>query len=152
MKITDLKEDEAIHCATKAEAVRICKMMHELGLKWKSGRSYLDRTCWNAYEDRTCYYPAEGSFALELTRPKPYHSELFQEEPESTIPCGEITVDGLLSRGFLVSGLGGHYLESGEWAVHVTDSGVELGIDSNWITTNCQNLTDIDHLIRLLGV
>ena len=41
MKVTDLKENECIHCETEEQAVAICKLMHEAGLKWRNGKTYL---------------------------------------------------------------------------------------------------------------
>jgi hypothetical protein len=33
-KVTDLGEEECIHCKTEEEAKAICKLMHDAGLKW----------------------------------------------------------------------------------------------------------------------
>lgn len=41
MKVTDLKENECIHCETEEQANAICKLMYESGLKWLFGDSYL---------------------------------------------------------------------------------------------------------------
>jgi len=55
--VTELKENEAIHCKTEEEAVAICKLMHDAGLKWASGRSYDTRT---NYSKDICYIPETG--------------------------------------------------------------------------------------------
>jgi len=57
--VTELKENEVIHCKTEEEAVAICKLMHEAGLMWNSGRSYDTRT---NYGENTCYMPEIGKF------------------------------------------------------------------------------------------
>lgn len=139
MKITDLKPNEVIHCRTKEEAVRICGMIPNALPEW-----------WKYYESDTCFNP-QGAYAFVKHYKENgytiYPSDLFRDSSD------EITEDGLRARGFSPSDLGGHYLQGAEWALHFTGSGnVELGIDSNWIATNCHTLADIDHLIRLLGV
>lgn len=80
MKVTDLKENEVIHCKTEAEAIRICKLMHEAGKTWSSGDSYLDYNNWIKYQDRTCYHPALNKFGCVwpgLNSHIIYSSELF---------------------------------------------------------------------------
>ncbi len=63
MKVTDLKENECIHCETEEQANAICKLMHEAGLKWKFGNSYLENTYYyKEYKSGTCYFPKEGVF------------------------------------------------------------------------------------------
>lgn len=148
MKITDLKPNEVIHCKTKEEAVRICGMMYAAGLR--PGSFFTDN--WDVHEENTCYdirSDEAGHVALYVQDNYTIHpSELFRDDSSD-----EITEDGLRARGFSPSDLGGHYLQGAEWALHFTVSGnIELGIDSNWIATNCHTLTDIDHLIRLLGI
>lgn len=34
----------AVHCKTEEEAVDFCKQMHEHGMKWRDGNSYLELT------------------------------------------------------------------------------------------------------------
>ena len=46
----------AVHCKTKEEAKDFCKQMHEHGMKWCNGESYLKRTNYNARHGGTCYY------------------------------------------------------------------------------------------------
>ena len=62
MKVTDLKEGELIHCPTIKEANKICQLMHESGLKWKSKKSYLEINNWFEYKELTCYSPITGTF------------------------------------------------------------------------------------------
>ena len=62
MKVTDLKENECIHCETEEQANAICKLMHEAGLTWNSGDSYLLVNLYDIYKSETCYFPAEGVF------------------------------------------------------------------------------------------
>ena len=63
MKVTDLKENEVIHCETEEQANAICKLMHEAGLKWCSGISYLKYNNFHIYEERTCYSAKTGGYA-----------------------------------------------------------------------------------------
>ena len=62
MKVTDLKENECIHCETEEQANAICKLMHEAGLTWMFGDSYLSLNLYDIYKSETCYFPAEGMF------------------------------------------------------------------------------------------
>ena len=53
----------AVHCKTEEEAKDFCKQMHEHGMKWTNGESYLKTTNWgNNYEEETCY-EADGTYA-----------------------------------------------------------------------------------------
>lgn len=45
----------AVHCKTDEEAKDFCKQMHEHGMKWCNGESYLKNTNYNVHEG-TCYY------------------------------------------------------------------------------------------------
>ena len=45
----------AVHCKTEEEAKDFCKQMHEHGLKWCNGYSYILKTYYETYEKRTCY-------------------------------------------------------------------------------------------------
>ena len=62
MKVTYLKENECIHCETEEQANAICKLMHEAGLTWHDGDSYLSVNLYDIYKSETCYFPAEGVF------------------------------------------------------------------------------------------
>lgn len=61
MKVTDLKENECIHCETEEQAKAICKLMHESGLTWMFGDSYLSRNNYDEYKSETCYNPKKGN-------------------------------------------------------------------------------------------
>ena len=50
----------AVHCKTEEEAVDFCKQMHEHGMEWNSGRSYLENTNYEDHREKTCY--AAGSY------------------------------------------------------------------------------------------
>lgn len=63
MKVTDLKENECIHCETEEQAIAICKLMHEAGFTWSDGVSYLEKNEYNIYESETCYFPIDGQSA-----------------------------------------------------------------------------------------
>ncbi|MCU6748079.1 hypothetical protein OCV51_10515 [Faecalicatena acetigenes] len=52
----------AVHCKTEEEAKDFCKRMHEHGMKWCSGKSYLERTNYENYKKETCYI-AEGEYS-----------------------------------------------------------------------------------------
>ena len=54
----------AVHCKTEEEAVDFCKQMHEHGMKWDDGYSYLCYTNYRIYTERTCYI-AEGKYCDE---------------------------------------------------------------------------------------
>lgn len=45
----------AVHCKTEEEAIDFCKQMHERGMKWCNGESYLKNTNYMRNEG-TCYY------------------------------------------------------------------------------------------------
>lgn len=45
----------AVHCKTEEEAKDFCKQMHEHGIKWCDGYSYMLDTNYEIYEKRTCY-------------------------------------------------------------------------------------------------
>lgn len=52
----------AVNCKTEEEAVDFCKQMHEHGMKWRDGNSYLELTEYGKNLDETCY-TGVGSFA-----------------------------------------------------------------------------------------
>jgi len=47
----------AVHCKTEEEAIDFCKQMHEYGMEWINGESYLDNPKWEVNKERTVYYP-----------------------------------------------------------------------------------------------
>lgn len=61
--IKDLGSNECIHAPTQDIAYVLCVKFNELGLKWRSGISYLDNTQYNVYEENTHYYPYDGSYS-----------------------------------------------------------------------------------------
>ena len=63
MKVTDLNENECIHCETEEQAIAICKLMHDAGLKWFSWHSYLSENRYHVYKTKTCYSPKIGQYA-----------------------------------------------------------------------------------------
>lgn len=46
----------AVHCKTEEEAKDFCKRMHEHGMKWCTGKSYMEKTNYEEYKGETCYY------------------------------------------------------------------------------------------------
>lgn len=54
----------AVHCKTEEEAVGFCKQMHEHGMKWNGGFSYLDYTNYRIYREGTCYI-AKGEYCFK---------------------------------------------------------------------------------------
>lgn len=54
-KFKDKNNKIAVHCKTEEEAQDFCKQMHECGMKWSSGESYLAKTLFYMYKDRTGY-------------------------------------------------------------------------------------------------
>ena len=66
----------AVHCKTEEEEVDFCRQMHEHGMKWYTGKSYMGKTNYEKYEGETCYvgfgafssyryYNSEGYTILE---------------------------------------------------------------------------------------
>lgn len=45
----------AVHCKTEEEAKDFCRKMHEHGMTWSDGDSYLEYTCWGVERKETCY-------------------------------------------------------------------------------------------------
>lgn len=54
----------AVNCKTEEEAVDFCKQMHEHGMKWNGGFSYLDYTNYRIYREGTCYI-AKGEYCFK---------------------------------------------------------------------------------------
>ena len=86
MKVTDLKKNECIHCETEEQANAICKLMHEAGLKWRFGGSYLVNK--RNYHN-ICYYPKSGEHgSLEYAKEenyKIYKAEQFLTQKQETM-------------------------------------------------------------------
>lgn len=51
----DEKNNIAVHCRTEEEVVDFCKQMHEHGMKWCTGKSYMEKTNYEEYKGETCY-------------------------------------------------------------------------------------------------
>ena len=79
MKVTDLKANECIHCETEDKANAICKLMHEAGLKWKSGDSYLSINNYDIHNKNTCYFPTDGQYD-ELSYAKQEKYKIYKAE------------------------------------------------------------------------
>ena len=79
MKVTDLKENECIHCETEEQAEAICKLMHEAGLKWRFGGSYLSKNYYGYYKSETCYFPIYGQYD-ELSYAKEENYKIYKAE------------------------------------------------------------------------
>lgn len=45
-----------VHCKTEEEAKDFCRQMHEHGMKWSNGESYLKNTNYNVRHEGTSYY------------------------------------------------------------------------------------------------
>lgn len=60
--VTDLGENEVIHCPTLQEAEVICNLMHDASLRWCDGLTYNKVKNWILYKGATCYYPKFGQF------------------------------------------------------------------------------------------
>lgn len=45
----------AVHCKTEEEAKDFCRQMHEHGMKWCTGNSYMEKTNYKKYKGETCY-------------------------------------------------------------------------------------------------
>lgn len=52
----------SMHCRTREEAEDFCNEMHKAELTWSSGTSYLKMSCFNIYENYTCYRFNEGEY------------------------------------------------------------------------------------------
>ena len=79
MKVTDLKENECIHCETEEQAKAICKLMHEAGLEWKGGESYMSKNNYHVYKSETCYFPKERQYD-ELSYAKEENYKIYKAE------------------------------------------------------------------------
>ena len=80
MKVTDLKENECIHCETEEQAKAICKLMHEAGLKWYNDETYIYYNNYNiSYKSETCYIPIEGTYC-NLKYAKASHYKIYKAE------------------------------------------------------------------------
>ena len=49
------KNKIAVHCKTEEEAKDFCRQMHEHGMRWCTGKSYMEKTNYEEYKGETCY-------------------------------------------------------------------------------------------------
>ena len=82
MKITELKENQVVHCKTHEEAERVLELAHEAGMKWRAGNSYIEDDNWGRYQEETCYKFTSGSFG---------RIPFFKSEGYEIIPSEKIT-------------------------------------------------------------
>lgn len=94
MKVTDLKQNECIHCETEEQAKDICKLMHKAGLEWKGGQSYLSKNNYVSYKSETCYFPIDGQYAdLDYAKEenyKIYKAEQFLTQEKETMQTSNL--------------------------------------------------------------
>lgn len=45
----------AVHCDTEEKAIKFCKLMDGVGMKWCNGSKYTKFTRWYSYKEQTCY-------------------------------------------------------------------------------------------------
>ena len=57
------KKNVVMHCKTETEAKAFCKEMHNAGLTWITGGSYIGDEEWGFYEEETCYEFNKGKYA-----------------------------------------------------------------------------------------
>lgn len=68
MKVTDLKENEVIHCETLEQYEAICQLLHEAGKIWCDGQPYYPiGSDWSVYEQDTIISPHSGEL-LSINR------------------------------------------------------------------------------------
>ena len=64
--IKDLGENEVVHCPTEKEAIAICQLMHDAGLKWGDGDSLVsNKNYWDRYMANTCYRITKTGVIIE---------------------------------------------------------------------------------------
>lgn len=51
----DENNNIVVHCKTEEEANDFCNQMHEHGLRWCTGQTYLEGTKYNGFKTKTCY-------------------------------------------------------------------------------------------------
>lgn len=61
--LEELTENEVILAPTQEIANKLCNRMHELGMVWSDGSTYLDNSDWDKYRERTCYHPYKGKYS-----------------------------------------------------------------------------------------
>lgn len=87
-------KDVCIHCKTKEEAEDFCKVMDKAGLRWSSGESYLEMSCFDDYKEQTCYCFNRGTYnstvyakdkGYQILEWSDYRSTEPKEEQEKTM-------------------------------------------------------------------
>lgn len=79
----------SMHCRTREEAEDFCNEMHKAGLTWSSGTSYLKMSCFNIYENYTCYRFNEGEYDNTVHAKNKGYTILEWSEYRSTEPPKE---------------------------------------------------------------
>ena len=59
----DINNKIVVHCKTEEEAKDFCRQMHEHGMKWCDGDSFLEKINFNTWKSKTCYYN-NGRFSI----------------------------------------------------------------------------------------
>ena len=60
--IDDYPGKYVMHCNSEGKAMVFCRYMDSIGLKWSSGRSYLDYNFWTNEKEETCYSFNDGEY------------------------------------------------------------------------------------------
>lgn len=88
MKFSELTDKHAVWCDTEEKAEMLCKFMDSLGLKFRSGSSYLDNV-WCDYKKETCYNPVEKTYC---------YKEWLEEKCYTIIPFDDLEFDGMFGQ------------------------------------------------------
>lgn len=103
----------AVHCKTEEEAIDFCKRMHEHGMKWCTGKSYMEKTNYEDYKGETCYI-GFGMFSSY----RYYNSEGYEILEWSDYMNKEFTKADLKDGMVVEQGNGNRYLLLGETFVN----------------------------------
>ena len=80
----NIKNKIAVHCKTEEEAKDFCKQMHEHGMEWRDGKSYLEHTEYGKHLSETCYTGTRGFAYYSFCENKGYEilewSDYMQKE------------------------------------------------------------------------
>lgn len=60
-KVTELGQNEGILCRSEDEANAICQLMHDAGLKWCNGKSYIEQGRMSFMKDFNVYSPHKST-------------------------------------------------------------------------------------------
>ena len=58
-----LFKGKVIHCPTQKEAEQLLALANNLGFMWASGCSFIGRSHWDVYQENTCYFIDDGTYA-----------------------------------------------------------------------------------------